>query len=353
MLGESQVVSAIAFRARDKLATKDGSTGEAVGTPRGCLVQVKAVLAGVSPRGGGVDDAHVAQLAECAADLPPIVVHRQTMRVIDGMHRLRVAVQEGRELVEVIFFDGSDDEAFIRAVELNIKHGLPLSLSDRKAAARRILVADAALSNGAVAAKTGLSDKTVAAIRACSGPEVPDPNTRLGRDGRVYPVGYAAEGRARAARLIAERPKASLREIAAAAGVSPGIVSDVRKRVTAGVDPAGHDSHAERATIASNSQRRKARTTADRHRPAEDKRAALMQLRSDPSVRDKQAGRELLRWLSTHAIDIGDLPEYASAIPAHRAAQVAVLARQSADAWSELACRLETVETRCDSREGR
>jgi ParB-like chromosome segregation protein Spo0J len=353
MSSKSQVDSAFAFSARDKPATEDDPTGEAVGTPYGCLVEVNTLLAGVSPRSGGVDNAHVARLAECAADLPPIVVHRQTMRIIDGMHRLRVAVQEGRELVEVTFFDGSDDEAFMRAVELNVKHGLPLSLSDRKAAARRILVANAAMSNGAVAAKTGLSDKTVAAIRACSGPEIPYPRTRLGRDGRVYPVGYAAEGRARAARLIAERPNASLREIAAAAGVSPGVVSDVRKRVKAGADPAGHDSHVERAPIARTSPPREARTIADRDRLAEDKRAALMRLRSDPSVRDKQAGRELLRWLSTHAIDIGDLPECASAIPAHRAAQVAALARQSADAWRELARRLETIETRCDSREGR
>ena len=42
------------------------------------------------------------------------------MRVIDGMHRLRAAILNGRSSIEVEFFDGSDEEAFIRAVEQNV-----------------------------------------------------------------------------------------------------------------------------------------------------------------------------------------------------------------------------------------
>jgi hypothetical protein len=63
------------------------------------------------------------------------------MRVIDGMHRLRAAQLRGDHGVEVKFFDGDADEAFIAAVRANITHGLPLTLADRKAAAQRILAA--------------------------------------------------------------------------------------------------------------------------------------------------------------------------------------------------------------------
>jgi hypothetical protein len=159
------------------------------------------------------------------------------MRVIDGMHRLRAAIRRGRKLVEVTYFDGDEREAFILAVELNVRHGLPLSLHDRKAAAKRILAADAVLSDPAIASKAvGLSDKTVAAIRARAGADIPQPDGRRGRDGRMYPVG-GAEGRQRVAQLIAARPDASLREIGSAVGVSVATVNDVRKRLSTGEDP--------------------------------------------------------------------------------------------------------------------
>jgi ParB-like chromosome segregation protein Spo0J len=277
---------------------------------------IDVLVAGDSPRRDGVDSAHVARLAECGAELPPIVVHRQTMRVIDGMHRLHAAMRNGRELVQVTFFDGGDDEAFILAVELNIRHGLPLSLSDRKAAARRILLASPELSDRAIGSKTGLSDKTIAVIRKRSGADFPHPVTRRGRDGRIYPVARG-DGRQRVARLLAERPGASLRDIASAAGVSPAMVSNVRRQLLPPVEqaaPAGEP----------------------------DRQAVLEQLCSDPSVRDKEAGRELVRWLSRYAVGTADLPDLAGAIPSHRVPQVAALARQAASAWLTLARILET-----------
>jgi ParB-like chromosome segregation protein Spo0J len=254
------------------------------------------------------------------------------MRVVDGMHRLRAAVRNGRKQLEVTFFDGSDEEAFIHAVELNVKHGLPLSLSERKAAVRRILTQSAELSDRTIASRTGLSDRTVAAIRACSGAEISHLNGRRGRDGRVYPVD-ARKGRERAARLIAERPYASLREIASAAGISPATVSAVRKRILAGEEPAG--------TPNSTPPSISTRAQGAKKPQAVDTRAALEQLRSDPSVRSREAGRDLLRWLNSHAIGVADLPDCTEAVPPHRIPLVAALAWQSANAWTELACSIE------------
>ena len=268
----------------------------------------------------------------------------------NGMHRFRAAVRNGRKQMAVIFFDGSDDEAFFHAVELNIRNGLPLSLNDRKAAARRVLMASPELSDRAIASRTGLSDRTVAAVRARSGAKVAHLNGRQGRDGRIYPMD-PREGRQRAARLIADRPQASLREIGLAADISPTTARDVRRRLLAGEEPAGamrrpsrvaeHDVRGAPGTRFPGSTSGSVPGHDGKKLQAVDTRAALGQLGSDPSIRDKEAGRELLRWLAQHAIGPVDLPDCAGVIPPHRAPLVAALARQAASAWGELARSLE------------
>src|SRR5579863_10113036 len=92
-----------------------------------------------SPRLNGEDKAHIARLTETETPLPPILVDRRTMRVIDGMHRLMAASLQGRETIDVVFFDGCETDVFLRAVQENIAHGLPLSQADRRAAAQRIV----------------------------------------------------------------------------------------------------------------------------------------------------------------------------------------------------------------------
>jgi hypothetical protein len=57
--------------------------------------------------------------------LPPLLVDRRSMRVIDGMHRLMAALLKKRETIDVEFFDGSYADAFLLAVEANVAHGLP------------------------------------------------------------------------------------------------------------------------------------------------------------------------------------------------------------------------------------
>ncbi len=128
------------------------------------MVPVSALQDADSPRISGEDAEHVRRLAE-VAQWPPITVHRPSMRVIDGMHRLNAARLRGQGEIEVRFFDGTAPEAFVLAVRLNTRHGLPLSLSDRKAAADRILASHPQWSDRLVASVTGLAAKTVAEIR--------------------------------------------------------------------------------------------------------------------------------------------------------------------------------------------
>lgn len=158
------------------------------------------------------------------------------MHVIDGMHRLMAASLAGRETIDVIFFDGSQADMFLRAVRENVTHGLPLSQADRRAAAERIIASHPHLSDRGIGQIAGLAPKTVAAVRKRSTDGMPQSNARVGRDGKVRPLD-SAEGRRRAAELLTERPGASLRDVARAAGISPATVLDVRKRLERGIRP--------------------------------------------------------------------------------------------------------------------
>ncbi|WP_344288640.1 ParB/RepB/Spo0J family partition protein [Streptomyces synnematoformans] len=209
-------------------------------------VPVASLRPGDSPRLAGIDPEHVRLLAALPG-LPPVLVHRRTMRVVDGMHRLHAARLRGDTTIPAVFFDGDETAAFLRAVERNLTGGLPLSLHDREAAAVRVLAAHRRWSDRAVAAATGLSPTTVGAIRRRSfapserdggGARAADGADagRLGRDGRVRPLDASA-GRLRASRVIARHPEASLRAIARAAGVSVGTAHDVRERLRTGRDP--------------------------------------------------------------------------------------------------------------------
>src|SRR3954451_14012629 len=131
---------------------------------------------------------HIQVLAEADTKLPPILVHRTTSRVIDGMHRLRAAQRRGETTIAVQYFDGDEREAFVMSVRLNSAHGLPLTLADRKNAALRIMEYHPERSARSIAALVSISDKTVGAIRRRESGNLPQHPTRIGRDNESYPL---------------------------------------------------------------------------------------------------------------------------------------------------------------------
>ncbi|WP_146060502.1 ParB/RepB/Spo0J family partition protein [Amycolatopsis sp. CA-128772] len=226
---------------------------------------VDALRPAVSPRVGGVDAEHVRELAELAGRLPPVIVSRDGLRVIDGSHRLLAAKAAGLTHVDVLLADCAPGDEFLLAVRLNANSGRTLSPIDRAAAAARLVELHPAWSDRAIAAASGLSDKTVAAARRRSGADVPQPNTRIGRDGRRYPTDQAA-GRTRALRVLTEHPDASVREVAREAGVSVGTAHDVRSRWLRGEDPLARRRRdgGERAPLPAGLRRAWARSAAGR-----------------------------------------------------------------------------------------
>lgn len=302
-------------------------------------VAIASLATADSPRLAGENMEHARTLAQSEAAFPPIIVHRPSMRIIDGAHRLRAAILQGRDAIDVIFFDGSEEDAFVLAVESNVRHGLPLTLSDRTAAAGRIVKSHPEWSDRAIAAAVGLTAKTVAAIRRRSATEeVPQLHVRIGRDGKARPVN-SAQGRRTAGALIARNPDASLREIAKAAGVSPGTVRDVRQRLQRNEDPVPP----RQRRVEPNAAHRK-HTAVGGGMSAVNPQAAMQALMRDPQLRMSVEGRLLLRLFGTRSADTRQQQRLIEWIPSRWRRTVAELAYACSRDWDKFAKQLEARE---------
>ncbi|MBF9129248.1 ParB-like nuclease domain-containing protein [Plantactinospora sp. S1510] len=312
-------------------------------------VEVGALTIADSPRLSGENAEHLEALAAARSPLPPIIVHRPSMRVLDGVHRLKVAIRRGEETIAVRFFDGDEADAFVLAVRMNVTHGLPLALADRKRAARRIISSNPVWSDRKVASVTGISPGTVAEVRKRVNGGAPGAGAgiRIGQDGRVRPLDGSA-GRRLAGQLMSENPHLSLRQVARAAAISPETARDVRNRLRNGEDPIP-------------TQRRKSPTTANepvaerrrdldslailrpptrpQREPVLDRTATLNRLKADPALRYSDTGRNLLRLLTLHTLWTEEWEAIINNLPPHCTGVVAGLAGQFADLWTEFATR--------------
>ncbi|MEV8057732.1 ParB/RepB/Spo0J family partition protein [Streptomyces antimycoticus] len=223
-------------RAAGTKAFRSPNSPDAAGEHPVQIAPIAKLKSADSPRLLGLDNEHVKALATSDGPFPPIIVHRASMRVVGGMHRLRAAEIRGSEVMEVVFFDGDDESAFLRAVRENTAHGLRLSLADRTTAAARILYSRPHWSDRRIASVVGLSPTTVGAIRRRSTVQNEQSNARTGRDGRIRPLDNGP-GRLIASKLLSEKPNASVREVARTAGISLSTAYDVYKRVRTGSSP--------------------------------------------------------------------------------------------------------------------
>jgi ParB-like chromosome segregation protein Spo0J len=323
-------------------------------------------------RGTGTDKTHVQMLVEVASfsELPPILLQRDTLRIIDGMHRLEAAKARGEKSIRARLINCTDNDAYIMAVKANTLHGLPLSRTDRVSSARRILDWHPDWSDRAIGVATGLSAKTVAGIRRDCADEVQQFTKRLGRDGKRRPV-TALEGRKRAAEYITARPDASLREVARETDVSLGTVQDVRSRMRRGLDPVAGSGDQRPATILAETAPDPAIRPVPAAAPAaghvnqKSARPALLptrilsqhgrrafqrptwpqiapKLAGDPSLRYTEGGRAFMRWMTMHMTNAGQWRDFVESVPSHWLDDISAVAEQASEEWRVFAEHLRS-----------
>ncbi|MGW1895267.1 helix-turn-helix domain-containing protein [Streptomyces sp. NPDC002004] len=330
---------------------------------------VGSLLPADSPRLDGLSHDHVQVLAACGKEFEPILVHREAGRVVDGMHRLQAAILRGRRDIAVRYVEGSSAELFVRSVQANTSHGLPLTLKDRKAAVARILASHPHWSDRAIAAVAGVSPKTVGAARGrCSSEESPQSNqsttARVGRDGRARPVDMP-QRREKALALLTARPDVTLREVAQEAGVSISTVHRMRQELRSGppaelqrgqTSAPPEASWPEEGTPATSSgpvaaARQVSHLTSVPSPPerlppdvARPRARALHTLSNDPSIRFTDSGRALLRWLNGQAQALAAGEQLLESVPPHCARAVAEVASHYAKEWERLAGELRRTD---------
>jgi ParB-like chromosome segregation protein Spo0J len=276
-------------------------------------LSIDDLLVDRSPRRGGLISDHVEALAELGGRWPPIVVARRDKRVIDGLHRVAAARRLGHKTIVAKLFEASQDEAYVASVKCNVEHGLPLTLAERKNAARQILQINSSWSDRRIAAICGLSPGTLGAIRSrqlgqpsqLADGSVPV-ESRIGRDGRSRPVDSVA-ARQRVVAAIGDAPDLSLRKISSQVGSSPETVRAVRAQLA---------EHADEVIDAE-------------------------WWRHDAALGSISGGRQLVTWLARANIDRAGWSQHVNAIPVSRAYNLAAEARRRAAAWNEFADELE------------
>ena len=309
-------------------------------------VPIESLIMSKSPRLDGADVEHVRALAESGAVLPPIVAHLPSRKVVDGMHRLQAAMLRGETEISVRFFHGSESDVFLLSVTANSQHGLPLSQNDRLAAAEHIFTSHSEWSDRMVAIVVGLSGRKIAALRAKVANHVPQPASRIGRDGRSRPLDPSA-GRARAAELVASRPDISLRQVAREAGIAPATAADVRDRVRRGEDPVPVRAVQSKKPVAA--RRIDVSGTSPQeplpNRSISELTPSFDQLCKDPSLRFTEAGRTLLRMFDSCQALVRADEAMKRRLPPHCLDSVAELSLAYAEVLQSFAAELRQLQS--------
>jgi ParB-like chromosome segregation protein Spo0J len=282
-------------------------------------VRVEELQPGISPRRSGLDEGHVQLLAAVLKGLPPLLVQRTTMQVVDGCHRLAAAKLRGDRTVDVVLWDGSDVDCFVESVRANVRHGKPLTLSERRQAAVRMLEVHPEWSDRALAEACGLAAGTIASVRHCATAQIEQ--SRVCRDGRFRPLD-TSNARLRAAELMAENPEASLRHVARTIGVSAATVRDVRDRVQRGESPV--------VLRAAGANGRKGHGS-----------PPPRTLHTDLAFTHSAAAQTFASWFDEHGVTISDWQTVIDDVPLSRLYGVVDEARRRARVWEQLAACAE------------
>ncbi|UWS69871.1 hypothetical protein [Streptomyces noursei] len=165
---------------------------------------------------------------------------------------------------------------------------------------------------------------------------------RVTRDGRV-----GCPGRRLASTLLMEKPDASLREVAKAAGISTGTVRDVRQRLQRNENPVPPR---QRRAELNAAQEVEIPATMDGGTStaigALDQKTATQALTRDPQLRMSEEGRLLLRLFATRVVDKQQRQRLIEWIPSRWRRTVTELAYSCSRDWYQFAKQLEVRDER-------
>jgi len=141
----------------------------------------------------GINNSIVEIYKNSFSELPPIDVYwiegRDGWWLVDGWHRHEAAKSLNEKDIKVNEHQGTFDEAKEFSFDSNLKHGQPLTLNERKEAAKLKLIRHTERSDRWIAEDCGISKNTVQAIREEleAGGQIDHLDKVQGKDGNWYP----------------------------------------------------------------------------------------------------------------------------------------------------------------------
>ena len=137
-----------------------------------------------------LNEDHVQSLMETPDNMEPIVVYDLTDKpydqpvLVSGHHRRQARLNLGQDQIWCERREGNFSEALIEAIVSNTKHGLPLTLEEKKSACRLYLTQFPEHADSRVSKSVSLSDKTVHNIRTAmeSRKDIPVITNKVGLD---------------------------------------------------------------------------------------------------------------------------------------------------------------------------
>jgi DNA-binding Lrp family transcriptional regulator len=289
-------------------------------------------------------------LLETACSWPPILVHEPTFTVLDGLHRIEAARRLGWNTIPAKLV-ADLRSGWLLALKENVRHGLALSLSDRRRAARAIIASFPGWSDVRIAEAAGLSRSTIRTLRGVGNiseqtvppvegefPALDVSARRLGRDDRARPVDPSGL-RKRISAALEQDSGASLRAIARRVGASPETVRAVRREM---VSDSGRLLGPDR--LPGSRDRQVATGTATLSAvPLPERRVqrppAFM---TDTACGSTEQGRLFAEWFDTLAVQCESLEAHAEAVPVSRLYEVIDEAERRAGTWQQFAALLRT-----------
>jgi ParB-like chromosome segregation protein Spo0J len=303
------------------------------------IISLEAVTELGAMRVRELDRAHVELIAELSGDWPPILLWSDGNRIVDGYHRVAAARLLKMTCIQVEWFDGTAEQAYIESIKRNTKCGLPLTLRERVEAATNVLEQQSDWSDRRIAVLCGLSASTVARVR---GETLASSNAnRLGSDGRVRPS-RPGDARRRVLNALEKNPNGSLRSIASLAAVSPETVRSIKRRLQAEGDKMSECETMTSVTV----------TPPD---ISEESIAALLDpvprgdalsWESDVALVSCDSDEGLVKWLSNGSV-VYDWPKLVTQVPLSRVYEIADESRRRAGAWT---CFANALEARATAR---
>lgn len=154
----------------------------------------------LQPRVEDIDPDYVHALEDVLDVVPPIRVVEWDGRkvLVDGFQRLAAFQNRGVTTIPVEVVPApADGDLHALAFAFNAQHGRPLSLTDRRTEAARLLQAHPDWADREIGRRCGLSQPTVAKLRADleQSAQIEQTDVRIGRGGYSYTVGTNAKQR--------------------------------------------------------------------------------------------------------------------------------------------------------------